>query len=312
MSVEPQKVEEVTSVEIEQEEDKTNENTVIDVSPDSKTQTETVVEDNSDELENYSENVKKRINQLTAKRKQAIEEADAAYQYAQQKEQENAQLKERLSQLNQGYNNEYENRVKSQTAQVKEIYKKAVDAGDSEKMAEAQNLMSRLAVEEERLRLQKAQLEQQNPQQPQAQQPQTQQVQQPQAQQVQQPTQQQRRDPKLESWLEKNNWFGSDQIMTNVAKTIHEQIVRDEGFDPLTDEYYQEIDKRMRIEMPHKFQDKRANVQAVTPASNGRNVKSGRKKSVQLTPGQVAFANKMRIPLERYAKEVAKLESKRS
>ena len=309
MSVEPQKVEEVTSVEIEQEEDKKNENTVIDVSPDSKTQTETVVEDNSDELENYSENVKKRINQLTAKRKQAIEEADAAYQYAQQKEQENAQLKERLSQLNQGYNNEYENRVKSQTAQVKEIYKKAVDAGDSEKMAEAQNLMSRLAVEEERLRLQKAQLEQQNPQQPQDQQPQTQQVQQSQ---VQQPIQQQRRDPKLESWLEKNNWFGSDQIMTNVAKTIHEQIVRDEGFDPLSDEYYQEIDKRMRIEMPHKFQDKRANVQAVTPASNGRNVKSGRKKSVQLTPGQVAFANKMRIPLERYAQEVAKLESKRS
>tara|TARA_Y100001970_G_scaffold51383_1_gene65028 strand:- start:4287 stop:5213 length:927 start_codon:yes stop_codon:yes gene_type:complete len=308
MSVEPQKVEEVTSVEIEQEEDKTNASAVVDIDSDGQTKTEIVADDNSDELENYSDNVKKRINQLTAKRKQAIEEADAAYQYAQQKEQENTQLKERLNQLNQGYNNEYENRVKSQTAQVKEIYKKAYDAGDSEKMAEAQNLMSRLAVEEERLRVQKAQVEQQKAQQ----QPQAQQIQQPQAQQVQQPIQQQRRDPKLESWLEKNNWFGSDQIMTNVAKTIHEQIVRDEGFDPLTDEYYQEIDKRMRAELPHKFQDKRANVQAVTPASNGRNVKSGRKKSVQLTPGQVAFANKMRIPLERYAKEVAKLENKRS
>jgi len=308
MSVEPQKVEEVTSVEIEQEEDKTNASAVVDIDSDGQTKTEIVADDNSNELENYSDNVKKRINQLTAKRKQAIEEADAAYQYAQQKEQENTQLKERLSQLNQGYNNEYENRVKSQTAQVKEIYKKAYDAGDSEKMAEAQNLMSRLAVEEERLRVQKAQVEQQKTQQ----QPQAQQVQQPQAQQAQQPTQQQRRDPKLDSWLEKNNWFGSDQIMTNVAKTIHEQIVRDEGFDPLSDEYYQEIDKRMRTELPHKFQDKRANVQAVTPASNGRNVKSGRKKSVQLTPGQVAFANKMRIPLERYAKEVAKLENKRS
>ena len=308
MSVEPQKVEEVTSVEIEQEEDKTNASAVVDIDSDGQTKTEIVADDNSDELENYSDNVKKRINQLTAKRKQAIEEADAAYQYAQQKEQENTQLKERLNQLNQGYNNEYENRVKSQTAQVKEIYKKAYDAGDSEKMAEAQNLMSRLAVEEERLRVQKAQVEQQKAQQ----QPQAQQTQQPQAQQVQQPIQQQRRDPKLESWLEKNNWFGSDQIMTNVAKTIHEQIVRDEGFDPLTDEYYQEIDKRMRAELPHKFQDKRAKVQAVTPASNGRNVKSGRKKSVQLTPGQVAFANKMRIPLERYAKEVAKLENKRS
>ena len=311
MSVEPQKVEEVTSVEIEQEEDKTNASAVVDINPDGQTKTEIVADDNSDELENYSENVKKRINQLTAKRKQAIEEADAAYQYAQQKEQENNQLKEKLSQLNQGYNNEYENRVKSQTAQVKEIYKKAMDAGDSEKMAEAQNLMSRLAVEEERLRVQKAQVEQQKSQQQvqQTQQP-NQQPQQP-NQQVQQPVQQ-RRDPKLDSWLEKNNWFGSDQIMTNVAKTIHEQIVKDEGFDPLTDEYYQEIDKRMRVELPHKFQDKRANVQAVTPASNGRNVKSGRKKSVQLTPGQVAFANKMRIPLERYAKEVAKLENKRS
>ena len=311
MSVEPQKVEEVTSVEIEQEEDKTNASAVVDINPDGQTKTEIVADDNSDELENYSENVKKRINQLTAKRKQAIEEADAAYQYAQQKEQENNQLKEKLSQLNQGYNNEYENRVKSQTAQVKEIYKKAMDAGDSEKMAEAQNLMSRLAVEEERLRVQKAQVEQQKSQQQvqQTQQP-NQQPQQP-NQQVQQPVQQ-RRDPKLDSWLEKNNWFGSDQIMTNVAKTIHEQIVRDEGFDPLTDEYYQEIDKRMRVELPHKFQDKRANVQAVTPASNGRNIKSGRKKSVQLTKGQVAFAEKMRIPLERSAKEVAKLENKRS
>ena len=311
MSVEPQKVEEVTSVEIEQEEDKTNASAVVDINPDGQTKTEIVADDNSDELENYSENVKKRINQLTAKRKQAIEEADAAYQYAQQKEQENNQLKEKLSQLNQGYNNEYENRVKSQTAQVKEIYKKAMDAGDSEKMAEAQNLMSRLAVEEERLRVQKAQVEQQKSQQQvqQTQQP-NQQPQQP-NQQVQQPVQQ-RRDPKLDSWLEKNSWFGSDQIMTNVAKTIHEQIVKDEGFDPLTDEYYQEIDKRMRVELPHKFQDKRANVQAVTPASNGRNIKSGRKKSVQLTKGQVAFAEKMRIPLERYAKEVAKLENKRS
>ena len=243
MSVEPQKVEEVTSVEIEQEEDKTNASAVVDIDSDGQTKTEIVADDNSDELENYSDNVKKRINQLTAKRKQAIEEADAAYQYAQQKEQENTQLKERLNQLNQGYNNEYENRVKSQTAQVKEIYKKAYDAGDSEKMAEAQNLMSRLAVEEERLRVQKAQVEQQKAQQ----QPQAQQTQQPQAQQVQQPIQQQRRDPKLESWLEKNNWFGSDQIMTNVAKTIHEQIVRDEGFDPLTDEYYQEIDMELSL-----------------------------------------------------------------
>ena len=119
-------------------------------------------------------------------------------------------------------------------------------------------------------------------------------------------------DPKLKSWLSKNSWFGPDRVMTRGAQAVHEQLVLEEGFDPSTDEYYKEIDARMKKEFPHKFQEKRANVQAVTPAPNGRSVKSGRKKSVQLSPGQVAFANKMRIPLETYAKEVAKLENKRS
>jgi hypothetical protein len=173
-------------------------------------------------------------------------------------------------------------------------------------MAQAQQLMSKLAVEEERLRIQKQNVQQQPAQQP-AQQP----VQQPQ--QVAQPQRPaQPEDPKLKDWLSKNSWFGPDKVMTRGAQAVHEQLVLDEGFDPSTDEYYSEINKRMRVEFPHKFQEKRANVQAVTPAPNGRSVKSGRKKSVQLSPGQVAFANKMRIPLETYAKEVAKLENKRS
>ena len=119
-------------------------------------------------------------------------------------------------------------------------------------------------------------------------------------------------DPKLQAWMQRNPWFGTDAAMTGAAQGIHQQIVGSEGFDPSSDEYYSEIDKRMRENFPHKFQEKRANVQAVTPASNGRTVKSGRKKTVQLTPGQVAFANKMNIPLERYAKEVAKIENRRS
>jgi hypothetical protein len=115
--------------------------------------------------------------------------------------------------------------------------------------------------------------------------------------------------------MDKNPWFGDNgnAIMTVGAKVIHEQIVANEGFDPNTDEYYQEIDRRIRQEFPHKFQEQRQNAQAVTPASSGRSAtKSGRKKTVELTPGQVAFAKKMKIPLERYAKEVAKLERKKA
>lgn len=253
----------------------------------------------SGELENYSENVQKRINQLTAKRKQAMEEAEAAYQYAEQMKAQNEQMQARLQELDQGYINEYGSRVESQLDQAKRLLKEARDVGDIDKEMEAQDLLARLAIERERLRVQKVRQEQA------AQQPQ-QQAQMPQRQQA--PAQEDL-DPKLQTWLGKNDtWFGKDMVMTRGAQAIHETLVGAEGFDPTSDEYYAEIDKRMRQEFPHKFQAQRQNAQAVAPASSGRSVKSGRKKTVELTPGQVAFAKKMNIPLERYAKEVAKLE----
>ena len=253
----------------------------------------------SGELENYSENVQKRINQLTAKRKQAIEEAEAAYQYAQQMKAQNEQMQARLQELDQGYINEYGSRVESQLDQAKRLLKEARDIGDIDKEMEAQDLLARLAIERERLRVQKVRQEQA------VQQPQ----QQPQMPQRQQVPAQEDLDPKLQNWLGKNDgWFGKDMVMTRGAQAIHETLVGSEGFDPASDEYYAEIDKRMRQEFPHKFQAQRQNAQAVAPASSGRSVKSGRKKTVELTPGQVAFAKKMNIPLERYAKEVAKLE----
>ena len=185
------------------------------------------------------------------------------------------------------------------------IYKEANEAGDAEKMAEAQSIMARLAVEKERLRIQKARTDQydnqQSQQQPQQQVPQKQQV--PKVEDL---------DPKLQKWMKNNEWFGSDMIMTGAAQGLHQQLVGAEGFDPTSDDYYSEIDKRMRDSFPNKFQEKRQNVQAVAPATSSGQVKSGRKKTVQLTPGQVAFANKMNIPLERYAKEVAKIENRRS
>jgi hypothetical protein len=99
--------------------------------------------------------------------------------------------------------------------------------------------------------------------------------------------------------------------MTRTAQAIHETLVLEEDYDPTSDDYYKEIDSRMRREMPQKFNTgKRSNAQTVAPASSGRSVKSGRKKSVELSPGQVAFAKKMRIPLEKYAREVAKLDKR--
>ena len=275
-------------------------------------ETRTIVRESDDgaedsELENYSDNVQKRINQLTAKRKQAIEEAEAAYTYAQQVQKQNEEMKKKLSDLDKGYINEYGSRVESQELAVKKVMKDAFDAGDMDKVAEAQSTMSQLAIDKERLRIQRARSEREAVQQEQV-------AQQPQQQVQQQPR---RPDQRLTSWMEKNPWFGDngDAIMTVGAKVIHEQIVVNEGFNPSEnpDEYYQEIDRRIRKEFPHKFQEQRQNAQAVTPASSGRSAtKSGRKKTVELTPGQVAFAKKMKIPLERYAKEVAKLERKQA
>jgi|TARA_B100000085_G_scaffold156199_1_gene141858 hypothetical protein len=256
-----------------------------------------------EELENYSGNVQKRINQLTAKRKQAMEEAEAAYQYAQQVQQQNEQMKARLQQLDQGYTNEYGARVESQMDQAKKLIREARDVGDIDKETEAMSLLQRLAIEQERVRVQKQRSEQQTAvrQEAPAQQ----------AQQKQAAPREQDLDPKLRSWMSKNeSWFNKDAVMTGGVKAIHEQLVGVEDYDPTSDEYYAEIDRRMRKEFPHKFQEQRQNAQTVAPASAGRSVKSGRKKTVELTPGQVAFAKKMNIPLERYAKEVAKLDSR--
>ena len=302
---ENEELESNTSVELDDDQG----DEVIEVSSEDDETTRTNVRDKSsgdEELENYSEHVQRRINQLTAKRKQAAEEAQAAVQYAQQMQQENAAMRQRLEKMNQGYNTEAEGRLKAQEAQAKKAMAEAYEAGDYEKVANAQQAISKIAIAQERVRVQKAKIaRQQEAAQNQQAQPQVA----PPQQQV--PQQQVAPDPKLEKWLSKNQWFGQDRLMTRAAQAIHEQLVLEEDFDPTSDDYYKEIDSRMRKEMPNKFQEKRSNAQTVAPASgNGRSVKSGRKKAVDLTPGQVAFAKKMRIPLEKYAKEVAKLENR--
>jgi len=274
-------------------------------SPEKKVEEDrTIVQQEPEELEAYSDNVQKRINQLTAKRKQALEEADAAFNFAQQQKNENDQLKQQLNQLNQGYTSEFGNRIESQTAQAKKLFKEAFDVGDSDKMAEAQDLMAKLAIENERLRIQKIRTEQagaaqNNEAKVNAEAKKNQQRQAPQKQDL---------EPKLQKWLDGNSWFGTDMVMTRGAQAIHEQLVSAEGFDPASDDYYNEVSKRMATEFPHKFKGGQKNAQSVAPASSGRSMKRGGKKTIELTPGQVAFAKKMRIPLEKYAQEVAKIE----
>ena len=298
-----QEIEETTSVELEDTstEEVVEDSKEVELQEDETTRTN-VQDNDEDELDQYSENVQKRIKKLTAARRKAEEEAAAAVQYIQRVQSENEDIKQRLKTIDKGYVSEYEGRITSQESQAKRALAEAHEAGDYEKVADAQSAIAQIAIEKERLRLQKAR-SQQNEQELSAQ-PQTQ----PQA----QPQPQQERDPKLEAWLSKNTWFGKDSIMTGAARALHETLVAEEGFDPRTDEYYAEIDKRMRREMPNKFQGDKKNVQSVTPAGSGtRSLKSGRKKSVELNPGQVALAQKLNIPLEKYAAEVAKLENRR-
>ena len=294
-----QEIEETTSVELEDTsiEEVVENSKEVELQENEQTQTN---DQDDDELDQYSENVQKRIKKLTAARRKAEEEAAAAVQYIQQVQSENENIKQRLKTIDKGYVSEYEGRITSQESQAKRALAEAHEAGDYEKVADAQSAIAQIAIEKERLRLQKAR-SQQNEQQLSAQpQPQP------------QPQPQQERDPKLEAWLSKNTWFGKDNVMTGAARALHETLVAEEGFDPRTDEYYAEIDKRMRRELPNKFQGDKKNVQSVTPAGSGtRSLKSGRKKSVELNPGQVALAQKLNIPLEKYAAEVAKLENRR-
>ena len=274
---------------------------VVETQQDNTERTDVRSEDQEEELETYSENVQKRINQLTAKRKQALEEADAAFKYAEDQKKKNEELQKKLEQLNTGYTSEFGTRIEAQTAQAKKLYKEAFDAGDAEKMSDASDLMAKLAIENERLRIQKLRTEQTTTAKADEESNKTQERQAT-------PQRQEDLDPKLQSWLDKNTWFAKDMVMTRGAQAIHDMVVSD-GFDPSTDNYYKEIDKRLRIEFPQKFQSDRKVAQTVAPV-NGKAVTNGRKKQIELTPGQVAFAKKMRIPLEQYAREVAKIEKR--
>ena len=256
--------------------------------------------EDKDELEEYSEGVKKRIAKLTRKMREAERQREEALAYAQSVQKEKNQIESRLQKTDKVYVSEFENRVKANLANAKIALKTAIDARDVEAQVSAQEQIAELTMEAARLRSLKASQEELPKQKEVTITPQ-QNVQAPQA------------DPKAEEWAAKNSWFGNDSAMTYTAFDLHKKLVEEEGFDPRSDEYYEEIDKRIRLEFPHKFATKetitteRAKPAQVVASAN-RPSQSGRKKTVKLTPSQVAIAKRLGVPLEEYAKHLTTKE----
>ena len=259
--------------------------------------TEATTEDqgvaDDEDLSEYSESVKKRISKLTNRFREEERQRKAALDYAESIKKQNEDLKARLDKLDNNYVGEFDNRVTAQAQAAKEAYKKALESGDADALYDAQQNISRIAMEEANLKRLKAEREEQAKKQETAQaQP--------------QPQTQPKPDPRAERWAQDNEWFGQDQTMTYAAFGIHKTLIEQEGFDPNTEEYYTELDNRIRSEFSHKFSDnKKSNAPRVASAGSTAS-RSGAKRSrtVKLTPSQIAIAKRLGVPLEEYAKHV--------
>ncbi len=261
-------------------------------------ETEEVVEaapEQKDELDDVSDNVKKRIDKLTYKYREAERQRDEALNYAKSVSSTNSELQEKLKNSDSSLFKEYDIRVQSDIERAKLDLQGAQDAGDAEAIANATEKLSRASAEAENLKRLQAQ----------------QAIRDRKAEQVveQDPVQLKTDtppapDPKAEAWASKNSWFGQDTVMTFAAFGIHRQLVEEEGIDPTSDEYYEKVDKRMRQNFPTKFsQEQQAPVQQVAASTPGVAGKKGARK-VKLTPSQVAIAKRLGVPLTEYAKHI--------
>lgn len=251
-------------------------------------------EGDDDELSGYSQKVKSRINKLTAKARAEERDRQEAQRLAEQLYYENQRLQERIKGLDTGYLSEYGTRLEAQSIAAKDAFKKAYDSGDSDAIAAAQEQMSKIAIDQERFRLAKQRNDAPRQAQPQQQ---VQQYQQPAAPQP---------DPKAQTWAQRNEWFGSDKMLTAAAMALHSTLVEDEGFDPTSDEYYSEIDRRIRREFPSRFQTAKtaAPARVASAASSASKAAVSGRRSVKLSASQVAMAKRLNVPLEEYAKYV--------
>jgi len=288
---------------VEIEEEKNDES---DEKPEVSTDTETATEEkkqeasDADDLSQYSESVKKRITKLTKKYRDEEREREAAVQFAESVKKQNEELKAKLAKLDTTYVGEFDTRVQSQAAAAKEAYRKAYEAGDADAMYEAQQTISKIALEEARLNQLKQEREEEakkaevNGASPAPTQP--------------APTAPPPKpDPRAEEWATKNEWFGQDQTMTYAAFGIHKTLIEEEGIDPNTEEYYTELDNRIKSEFPHKFgETKKSSGPRVASAGATASKSASQKgrRTVKLTPSQIAIAKRLNVPLEEYAKYV--------
>jgi hypothetical protein len=254
--------------------------------------------DDDDELSSYSTKVQARIGRITEKYRKEQRDREEATRIAQKLLEENNQLKSRVQALDTGYLTEYGARLEHQEYLVKGAYRVAYESGDADAMMSAQEDLAKIVLEKQRYatakqrseaapaRAQQAEREAPAPQ--------------------QQAAPQVKPDPKAQGWAEKNKWFGEDRIMTTAAIAIHQTLVEDEGFDPSSNEYYTEIDRRLRTEFPHKFAARKpGGGSQVAPAGNSASRSTTQeRRTVRLSPSQVAIAKRLNVPLEEYAKYV--------
>ena len=291
--------------EIQVEQVSENDSQSADASKESSEQSDVQASEQKKELDDYSDGVQKRIAKLTRKMREAERQKEEAIQYAEQVKTQAEQMKGRYDTLGNSYTKELEAKVNTGMDAAKLAYRQAIEAQDVDGQVEAQKAIAQMAMEEARLNNLK-----------QAQEQRTQQIDTQKEQIVPQTADpvaqaQQKIDPKAEDWATKNSWFGTDNAMTYTAFDIHRKLVEEEGYDPQSNEYYSEVDKRIRLEFPHKFD----NVEQSTKEQPVQNVASakrpagkGRRKTVKLTPSQVAISKRLGVPLEEYAKQLAAKE----
>ena len=253
------------------------------------------------ELDNYSDKVKKRIDKLTARLRETQRREEAALDYARNVKQQNETLEEQYKQTDTQRLHEAQGRVDSHLIALKQVIKKAREEGDIDTETEAQQRLTSMVWEQNKLNetTSRRQQEAQAPRQP---------KEEPEILRPRMPEP----DMKAEDWAEKNAWFGENTVMTHTVRGIHMDLIQKEGFDPSTDEYYSEIDRRMSQIFPSEYgieptqQNNRTNrpVQTVAPATRSSGVNNSARRSVRLSPSQVAIAKKLGVPLEEYAKYV--------
>jgi len=255
------------------------------------------------ELEDYSRGVQARIAKLTRKMREAERREQAALDYAKGVEESKKQLESKFKKTDSDYIKKFETTISSGLEAAQKELAAAIESGNAEAQVAANKRIAQLAFENAKLEAAKEGREQQE-EKPVTQLSQANNVNIPQTDDPINP------DPRAEAWAAKNSWFGTDRAMTYTAFEIHKDLTEKEGYDPSSDEYYAEVDKRIRVDFPHKFgntDEKQSTAPVQTVASAKRSVKPGRK-TVRLTSSQVAIAKKLGVPLEEYAKQLKNTE----